>query len=151
MKILKNTTTSLINLKETGISLPAESSTTLNVEEYIIFASASSLTEIQPFLSDGGIIVNDGNRDLNADKGIDYLRYPDQAGSITVDATAIGATSHNLQEVLEEIIRDGGKFSFRNINSSKTVIIKSGQQMTVHGQIEIDGCLIIEGDLILEK
>lgn len=73
MKILKNTTTSVIKLSEAGMEVPASGQRILNEMEYDRVAFSDSITEITPYLNSGDLVVNDGTMDLNAEEGLRYL------------------------------------------------------------------------------
>jgi len=73
MKILKNTTTSVIELGEAGMEVPAQGQRVLNEMEYDMVAFADSITEITPYINSGDLIVNNGTMDLNAEEGLRYL------------------------------------------------------------------------------
>ena len=81
-KILKNTTASDIDLDKSGVEIPANGQITLSVEEYALFASVDSITELTPFINAGDIVVNDGNNDLSAAEALDFLKFPDVAPNI---------------------------------------------------------------------
>lgn len=86
-KVLKNTTVSDIFVSSMGISLPASSSTTIEVSDYILLATADVVTELTTYINSGDIVVNDGVVDLEAADGITYIGYPDHARSIVFSPT----------------------------------------------------------------
>ena len=77
-KILKNTTGSDIELEVTGITVPASGQEEIRVEEYLEFAKDESVTEIDPYLSSGDLVLNDGTNDLDYDTAIRFLEYSDR-------------------------------------------------------------------------
>jgi hypothetical protein len=69
-KILKNQTTSVINL-DIGLSIPASGQITLNPQD---FDEASASDDIVQFVGSGDIIVNDGSFDLTKSDGIRLIQ-----------------------------------------------------------------------------
>lgn len=95
VKILKNTTTSDIELNTIGLTIPANSQITIQVEDYLLLASEDSITEITPLINSGDIIVNDGIDDLFLEKGINFIKYQDNFKSkndIYVDISGSDST-----------------------------------------------------------
>jgi hypothetical protein len=76
-KILKNTTLSAIEIEALGITVPASSSRTIEVVDYVLLASDDSLAELTPLVNSGDIIVNTGTRDLNKLDAISFLSWFD--------------------------------------------------------------------------
>ena len=73
-KILKNTTGIEIIVKAIGNTIPASSQLLINVEEYLILASADSITELTTAINAGDIVVNNGTKDLSSTEGIRYIQ-----------------------------------------------------------------------------
>jgi len=151
MKILKNTTLVDIELRQIGQTIPAESQSTINIEDYIILASNDSVAEIDPLIVSGDIIINDGTNDLNVIIGKAYIRYPDDAENILFDNASNGFISKTVQTAIEETMDAAltDQFSYHRIPSGKIITIPTNQQMTVHGIFTINGQLNIDGCLIL--
>jgi hypothetical protein len=101
-KILKNTTGSAIFLKFIGINIPANSSITIQPEDYLLLSSLNSITELTTRINAGTIVVNDGIRDLNATRGLNFIKYPDDARGSTFDNSSNGFTAYISQEAIEE-------------------------------------------------
>jgi hypothetical protein len=72
-KIIKNTTLSNIEIKETGISIPAENQYIIPKTDYNLWASNALLTEIDSDLNSGNLVINNGNEDLNYTIGKEHL------------------------------------------------------------------------------
>lgn len=109
-KILKNNTVSDISVKSIGVTLPASSSTTIDVREHTLLASVDSIAELTTPINAGDIIVNDGLRDLSAADGLRYIAYPDDAFNIRFlnDPDRANAfNSRNVQEAIEEARTSG--------------------------------------------
>lgn len=106
MKILKNTTSSDIELFNIGLTVPALGSITLDTSDYHGIARADSILEITPLINNGNIVVNDGIEDLSSIDGINFIKFPEFAGSIrflSVPQRSNGMTSKNTQEAIEEV------------------------------------------------
>lgn len=70
-KILKNNTIADISINDTGITIGASSSYTINTQDYILFAASS---DVIAYIGSGDIIVNDGSFDLNISAGVDLIK-----------------------------------------------------------------------------
>jgi hypothetical protein len=113
-KILKNTTNSVIELSQIGISVPALGQVTIEPGQYFIFANEVGQTpnsQIDTYIYNQQIVVNDGIRDLipsqgvELDRAIDYLKHPDTAFNLRFLAEPErpnGFVSNNVQEAIEE-------------------------------------------------
>lgn len=113
-KILKNTTNALLELTQVGLSIPALSQITIEPGLYYLFANEIGLTppgQLDTYIANGTIIVNDGVHDLivaegiMVDRAIDYLKHPDTAFNIRFLAETErpnGFVSNNVQEAIEE-------------------------------------------------
>jgi len=107
MKILKNSTSTDIEITSIGLSVIALSSYTVNVEDYLLLASDDSITELTSLISSGDIVVNDGTSDLSSTDGLNYIKYPDFAGSSRFDNSTNSFTSTNVQDAIEEAASGG--------------------------------------------
>lgn len=106
-KIIKNTTASDVFVVSVGRNIPANSQVTLEVREYLIWASDAAISEISPKIQSGDLIVNDGHNDLPPDRGIDFLRYPDTAFNVrflSPPERANSFTAKTVQEAIEEAV-----------------------------------------------
>lgn len=108
-KILKNTTGADIEIFTAGNQVvPAGSQVTLAPEDFAQqWATDDVLTEVTPLLTSGDLVVNDGNNDLNATDGLNFLRYPDTAFNVRFlsDPERLnGFVSKNVQEAIEEAV-----------------------------------------------
>lgn len=101
-KILKNTTAFNIELSTSGFLVPMLGQLILDTQDFLLIASEESIDELTPLINLGQIIVNDGNSDLPPALGIDYLRYPHQAGSVLFDNSTNGFVSRDVQSAIEE-------------------------------------------------
>lgn len=70
-KIVKNTTGSDIEIKDTGNTIPASGQITLNASEFILFAES---TDIDPHIDSGDIVINDGTIDLPIAEAKVYIK-----------------------------------------------------------------------------
>jgi len=104
-KILKNTTGTSIHLPTAGVTLPASSSRTLAVEEFLLWGSVQVIAEITPHINSEAIIVNDGINDLTPFYGLLHLGYTDFAFNVRFlsDPERVnGFVSKTVQEAIEE-------------------------------------------------
>lgn len=93
-KILKNTTGSDIFLSSVGTPILASSSYTVEVSEYLYWATPDFIAEVTPYLSSGDLIVNDGINDLDSIEGTRHLKSPDNALAEEIsDVASIGVTA----------------------------------------------------------
>lgn len=74
--ILKNTTGSIIDISEMGVSIPASDQYLVNSTEYLQLSSTDALTELGTLITSGDIVVNNGVSDLSAIDGNNYIRFP---------------------------------------------------------------------------
>lgn len=77
-KILKNTTVSPITLKKLGITVPALGQITVDRVEYPYLSSVDRLNEINPLITSGDIVINNGVIDLSVSEGIRFIEYADR-------------------------------------------------------------------------
>lgn len=72
------------------------------------------------------------------------------AGVIPFDNLTNGFLAQDVQAAIEEAKNspEDDNFSHRVIEESKTVFIKTGQQMLVDGPVFLDGSLILDGQVI---
>lgn len=105
MKTIRNTTGSTITLSALGLQIPAGITYTIEVEEYLVWASDVALAEVSPFITSGDLVVNDGLYDLAPAYGIYYLKYPDLATNVRFlsDPERLnGFVAKTVQEAIEE-------------------------------------------------
>jgi hypothetical protein len=112
-KILKNTTISDIVLKQLGREIPASSSLTLNVDEYLLLGTDDSVTELTTYINSGDIVINNGSDDLSVVDGLAFIQYPDHAKNSTFDNSTNGFTAMNTQAAIEESRNNEGNNSGR--------------------------------------
>jgi hypothetical protein len=92
-KILKNTTASPIVLADCGLTLPASSSYTSTPGEWY---TLSTSTQIDPYITAGTIVVNDGHDDLKPQNGLWHIheeslsRDTAYTGTASIQATING-------------------------------------------------------------
>ena len=109
-KIIKNTTLSAIEVKETGDYIAAEGQITIDPSNYRLWADgmveAISLnSQFNQDLTAGDLVVNDGISDLTAAYGRYYLQYPDWAFNqrfLSEPERPNGFVSKTTQEAIEE-------------------------------------------------
>ena len=102
MKILKNTTGSIINIIALGLPIPASGQITIEVTDYILLASSDSVTELTPLITSGDVVVNDGTEDLSVARGIAYIKHPDNAYNQKFDPTGSVLTETNTELAIKE-------------------------------------------------
>jgi hypothetical protein len=141
-KILKNTTSSNIDIFNLGITVPASDQIDLETSEYILLASPDVVAELTPLINSGDIIINDGIDDLIASEAIAYIQFPDNALNIRFDNSSNGFASKEVQSAIEEakiggrdfnivdagVFRTSRLFSAYNSQNSQTI---SGTPNTV--------------------
>lgn len=101
-KILKNTTGSDIDLDVSGLRIPASGQITVDETQYLLLASADSITELTTPINSGDIIVNDGTADLSASEGLAYIQYPDDEANIRFDNSTNDFDADEGQGAIEE-------------------------------------------------
>lgn len=104
-KIVKNTTGSAITIVETGLTIPASSAYTIEIDEHTLWATTEALAEITGDITSGDLVVNDGLNDLSSIAGLDFLRYPDFALNIRFLSEPERANcfvTKTVQEAIEE-------------------------------------------------
>lgn len=106
MKQLKNTTLSDITLQKFGRTIPASSTYTVEVTDYPLLASDSSISELTTLVNSGDIVVRDGLVDLSAADGLQYLKVSETAYGIRFDNTSNGFVSKDVQRAIEELSSD---------------------------------------------
>jgi len=104
MKILKNTTLSDIELLEVGLTIPASGQVEVNTESFLDLAADQSVSELTPLINSGDIVVNTGSIDLSAADGIEFIKYPDQAASISFDKAGTNFLSDTVEGAIKESI-----------------------------------------------
>lgn len=70
-KILKNNTDSLVDISDTGVTVPASGQYLVQSTEYLHFATSSDIVSL---VGDETLTVNDGSNDLNISDGIDLIK-----------------------------------------------------------------------------
>ena len=84
-KILKNTTTTPIDLDVLGLpQIPANGQLTIQEYDYLALSFEDSINFLDPLMTAGTIIVNDGVVDLTASEGREFIRYPDESDRIRI-------------------------------------------------------------------
>lgn len=110
-KILKNTTLTDIESNSLGLTIPASGQVEIVTDEYLLLSSDDVLSELDPLISSGDIVVNDGTNDLDIVDGQAYIRYPDDAVSVLFDNTSNGFISNDVQTAIEEAKFNGTVFN----------------------------------------
>ncbi len=102
LKVIKNTTGSIVPVGDVGIQIPASGAYTVPPQDYLLWsASVNAVTLINA----GTLVVNDGTKDLTKKNGLAYLvdleirttnivsvsKTPSGAGDFTSIATAIAS------------------------------------------------------------
>lgn len=107
-KRLRSGTGTAIEIEQTGHEVPATGFFTIEPGRYYVYANIMDETggvTLHQKILDGDIIVNDGQRDLIPDRGIDYLKHPDRAWNIRFESDPDrlnGFVAKNAQEAIEE-------------------------------------------------
>jgi len=101
-KILKNSTGLDIDIKDTGITVPALGQYTIQDEDYTLWSFSD---DIQTTISSGDIIINDGVNDLSITDGSNYIKYPDRAFRMRFESEperSNAFAAKNVQDAIEE-------------------------------------------------
>jgi len=103
--ILKNTTGSLITLKVSALDIPASGQITIDPSRYHFFQKSDSITETDPLITAGSLVVNDGIRDLSILQSKEYLRFREAFGvPFRSDPTRVnGFIAKDTQTAIEEV------------------------------------------------
>lgn len=104
-KILKNTTGSAIFINEIGQEVPASGQITVAEVDYLKLSSPDSVSQLDPLITSGDIVVNNGVEDLSISVGQYFIRYPDTSNSIYFSngGDTYRDTTKTVNEALEEI------------------------------------------------
>lgn len=102
MKILKNTTVLDISL-DMGITVLANSSREIIVQDYTNMSGDTSVEQLDVLIDNGSIVVNDGTNDLSIDEAKAFIRLPDDALSVRYDNTNSDVTAKNVQDAIDEL------------------------------------------------
>lgn len=148
-KILKNTTLVDIDLDSIGIRILAESSATINVEDYILLASGDSITELTPLINSGDIVINDGTNDLSITDGIAFIKYPDKSYNIRFDNSSNEFISDDVQSAIEENANNMDKNLFKYV-LTEDLLIKNNYSLVTTRIIIGDNKLTLGNNSILE-
>lgn len=99
-KILKNTTGSIIELDELGISIPASGQYEVPHQKYLILSTDDVVSELTTLINAGDVVVNDGSSDLSpSSEAIAFLLYPDDASNIKFTPT-LEISENTVQEAI---------------------------------------------------
>jgi hypothetical protein len=104
-KIITNTTGSDITIASAGLVIAASASYTIEVQEYLLWASTTVLAEVSPYITSGDLVVNDGVQNLSVGDAINFLEYPDTAFNarfLSEPERSNGFASKTVQEAIEE-------------------------------------------------
>lgn len=74
-KIIKNTTVTDIDVASTGATVPASGQITIDRSNYNLWATEDTITEVTTAVNAGDLVVNNGDNDLNAADGLEYLSW----------------------------------------------------------------------------
>lgn len=106
--------TSGVAIPETGNFVSGVDGLVLNSQEYLEWAShigQNPTTQLEEWIRNGYLIINDGVRDLipangiNLDRAVEYMKYPDAAFNmrfLSDPERQNGFVSKNVQEAIEE-------------------------------------------------
>jgi hypothetical protein len=138
-KVIKNTTTSDIDLEAVGLTIPASDSYTVEATETPLWATDDSILEITPYINSGDIVINDGTVDLSAADGIRFLKYADRA---------------YIQQDGVDVVRVNTALNFEG--NSITVIDEGNGKATINVLDSISDTLVMVecrkiGDCIIHK
>lgn len=99
-KILKNTTGSIININDIGISIPTASEYIIQNQDYLLLSSS---VDVETLINSGDIVVNDGLSDLSSTIGKEYIKYPDSAKSILFNnsVSQFSVDPKNVQDAID--------------------------------------------------
>lgn len=77
-------------------------------------------------------------------------RHISQPASATpYDNTDSGASQTDVKAALDYLFSQGINFSFKRILTGEVITVQDGQQMIVFESINIDGSLVLDGELCL--
>lgn len=110
-KILKNTTSSDIEVFNLGRTIPANDQLNLDTSDFIRLASDDVVSELNTLINSGDIVVNDGTNDLIIEDALEYIKFPDFAKAIRFDNSENGFISDNVKNAIEESKFDGTIFN----------------------------------------
>lgn len=102
-KIIKNTTGSDIEIETLGLTVLASGQIDLDTRENILLSTDAVVSELTPLINSGDIVINNGNLDLSATDGIEFIKYPDQAASISFNKTGTNFLSDTVEGAIKEI------------------------------------------------
>jgi hypothetical protein len=142
MKILKNNTASDIELIKLGLTLLANSSYEIPVKEYNLLSSQDSVMELIPFITSEDIIINDGIEDLDVNRALIFITFPEKA-----DAIIFNKLKFKAIEVNSGINEAKDFFSVFDIDEEINVPDK--RQLIVYNLLKNDDILELTGNLIL--
>lgn len=103
-KIVKNTTGSILEFSDIGISISANSQITVNSQDYLLWANSSDAVT---HIGSGDAVVNDGSNDLNISDGIDLIKglYPKSISVNNTDSSALPIKfSHHSVDVFDRLV-----------------------------------------------
>jgi hypothetical protein len=148
IKLLKNTTASIVFITDVGVSIPASGNYQLTTQEYMLWASS---LDYQPLVTAGTLIVNNGTIDLAPADGIRYIEYADRAkiqGS-GVDITQV-ATTLNFTGAVTVTDNGNGKATVDVATGSGTPRLREVTYVLLGGTIplNIESVLLFEPDPI---
>lgn len=119
IKILKNTTGSPVEIKDTGVTVPASGQYTLVHQDYLLWSASD---DIVPLIANGVLVVNDGNIDHSPRTGLAYIQMYDRPSGViqvkknpgTGDFSSINDAFDNVSGIREAIEVYPGNYTVDN-------------------------------------
>jgi len=142
VKILKNTTTSDIDLLKFGITLQALSSFVIPVREYNLLSSQDSVTELIPLVTSGDIVVNDGITDLDINRALIFITFPEKADAIIFN-------KNKFKSITVEPGINEAKDFFSVVVVDEEIRVPQTRQLISYNIVTNDDTLELDGDLVI--
>lgn len=104
-KLITNTTGGAITIAQSGVTIDAATTYTVEVQDYLLWASVAVIAEVTPYITSGDLVVNDGVMNLSVGDAINFLEYPDTAFNgrfLSEPERSNGFVSKTIQEAIEE-------------------------------------------------
>jgi hypothetical protein len=117
-KIVKNVTGSDILIPDTGVFIQANSSYTIDLQTYLLWAGS---VDVVPLINAGSIVINNSTLDLTPAEGIRYLEYADRL-DVQINGTTITKTVKTLNLTGNATLVDNtnGKATI-NVNQASSI------------------------------
>lgn len=104
-KILKNTTLSDIEIPSMGVTVPASGELVIESTDYLLLGLDDTVTFLNPLISSGDIVINDGTTDLSIPVGalsIESFTSANRLGFFPEALASNDFSADNIQDGIEE-------------------------------------------------